>query len=395
MHDVGTSPVRRPLKYAARLVPAFTAFGVGLAGCGLVPAAQMGTAQTLTLPAARSSILFVITDQGSPADLATAGTLIGTSVRAGQRIIVLGVRNRMVLASSVAPAPPQVLAPVQPATLSAHPTSFQKARFQQAERHYRAELRQANASLRSDQRGNLASWARSVATVMVSRAGQPHPGNPDLAAALGDAAADLSSLRQSGEDAGVTVAIIGVSPAIAGAAPDVRVGLQGATVVVGDFPGTSDEEAAWQAALDQAGASRTVILTPATAGQLGVTVRQGLDGAVTDTLTSVLFGLGRYTLEPAALPQLRRLLRLLTVTYPGATASIDGYTDNLPAPGGNLQLSQQRARAVLGWLVASNVSASRLQTAGYGDTDPVAPNSRHGQPLNRRVVVIIDPATPG
>ncbi len=213
---------------------------------------------------------------------------------------------------------------------------------------------------------------------MVSHAGPPHPGNPDLSAALGDAAADLSSLRQSGEGAGETVAIIGVSPASAGVAPNVREGLQGATVVVGNFPGTSDEEAAWQAALDQAGASRTVILTPATASQLGATVRQGLDGAVTDTLTSVLFGLGRYTLGPAALPQLRRLLHLLTFTYPDATASIDGYTDDLPVPGGNLQLSQQRARAVLSWLVASNVPASRLQAAGYGDTDPVAANTPAG-----------------
>ena len=33
------------------------------------------------------------------------------------------------------------------------------------------------------------------------------------------------------------------------------------------------------------------------------------------------------------------------------------------------------------------------QAFGYGDTDPVAPNTAHGQPLDRRVVVVIDPAT--
>jgi flagellar motor protein MotB len=37
------------------------------------------------------------------------------------------------------------------------------------------------------------------------------------------------------------------------------------------------------------------------------------------------------------------------------------------------------------------VGASRLQAVGFGDTDPVAPNTPDGQPLNRRVVVIIDP----
>ena len=134
-----------------------------------------------------------------------------------------------------------------------------------------------------------------------------------------------------------------------------------------------------------------MVLTPATDSQLDATVRQGLDDASTDTLTSVLFGLGSSTLGPAALPQLRRLLRLLTVTNPNATATIDGFTDSLPTLGGNLQLSLRRARAVLTWLAANGVAASRLQAVGFGDTDPVAPNSPDGQPLNRRVVVIIDP----
>ena len=117
---------------------------------------------------------------------------------------------------------------------------------------------------------------------------------------------------------------------------------------------------------------------------------QGLDGATADTLTSVLFGLGKYTLQKAALPQLRQLLHLLTVTFPNATATIDGYTDSLPAPGGNALLSMQRAQRVLTWLVA-NESTGRLEAVGCGDTDPVAPNTPHGQPLNRRVVVVIDP----
>lgn len=47
-----------------------------------------------------------------------------------------------------------------------------------------------------------------------------------------------------------------------------------------------------------------------------------------------------------------------------------------------------------GWLVAHGVPASRLQAYGYGDAGPVAPNTPAGQPLNRRVDVIIDPALP-
>ena len=50
------------------------------------------------------------------------------------------------------------------------------------------------------------------------------------------------------------------------------------------------------------------------------------------------------------------------VEYPHATASINGYTDSLPAPGGNLLLSQRRARAVEKWLTAHRVAVG--PTAG-------------------------------
>jgi hypothetical protein len=45
-------------------------------------------------------------------------------------------------------------------------------------------------------------------------------------------------------------------------------GLQASAVVVDDFPGTADEDAAWQASLVQDGAAGAVILTPATDSQL-------------------------------------------------------------------------------------------------------------------------------
>jgi outer membrane protein OmpA-like peptidoglycan-associated protein len=163
--------------------------------------------------------------------------------------------------------------------------------------------------------------------------------------------------------------------------------------VVDNFPGNIDEQAAWQSSLEQSGAARVVLLTSVTEDQLVPVVQQGLDGAVTDTLTSVLFALGQYRIQTAAVPQMRRLLYLLTVKYPYATVTINGYTDNLPIPGGNLQLSELRAQEVEEWLVAHGLAGGRLQAFGYGDTDPVAPNTAHGQPLNRRVVVVIDPAT--
>jgi outer membrane protein OmpA-like peptidoglycan-associated protein len=368
----------------------------GVAACGFLPMPAAGTGRTLTLPRAGSSVLSIITDQSSATDKGLTSTLLRESLRAGEHVFVLGDCG-FLLASSVAPTPPSQQAPLPPAPLPSHPTTFQKARRQQAERAYQEDLARARQSLQAREHASLVSWSRRLTSQIGSRPGESCSGGPGLKAALGQTAATFSSLRQSGESSTTpeTIAIIGVSPTIAAATPDVAASLQGSTIVVGDFQATGNAEAAWQASLDQAGARRAVILSPATDNQLQSVVQQGLDGAVTDTLTSVLFGLGQYTLATSAAPQLQKLLHLLTVTYPGATASIDGYTDNLPAPGpgGNAGLSQRRADAVLSWLVANHVATSRLQVVGYGDTDPVAPNTPTGQPLNRRVVVIIDPAT--
>ena len=267
--------------------------------CGLVLVGKAGATRMLTLPAARSSVLVIITDQGSSKAMKITGTLLTDSARAGERAIIIGDRGDAVLGSSMAPAPPRMRAPESPIPLPAHPTSFQKARYSQAAQRYQKELQQVRQLLQNRQHAELASWSQSVATQADSRARQLHAGPPNIAASLGEAAADLSSLRQSGGGSTVdeTIAVIGVDTATTLSAPRVPANLQGSTVVVDDFPGTSDEEAAWQAALDQADAIRTVVLTPATGNQLSATVQQGLDGAVPDTLTSVLFGLGRSTLR--------------------------------------------------------------------------------------------------
>ena len=84
------------------------------------------------------------------------------------------------------------------------------------------------------------------------------------------------------------------------------------------------------------------------------------------------------TRQAAALPHMRRLLYLLTARYPSATVTINGYTDSLPVPGGNLRLSRLRAQEVEDWLIAHGIAAGRLQAFGYGDTDPAAPNTSRG-----------------
>jgi outer membrane protein OmpA-like peptidoglycan-associated protein len=274
-----------------------------------------------------------------------------------------------------------------------HPTSFQRASYNHAVATYHTTVARDRAALLSRQRGQLAAWAESLVAQAASRPALQSAQGADVGADLGAASSVIASMREAGLPYG-TPAVIVVMTVNQAAAPTPTAGLQASTVVVNDFPGSTAEQAAWQSSLLQDGAARAVVLTSATGDQLAGVVTQGLDGAVTDTLTSVLFARGQYTLQLAALPQLRHLLHLLAVEYPHATATIDGYTDSLPVPGkgGNLLLSLRRAQAVLQWLTAQHVAAGRLQAFGYGDTDPAAPNTPGGQALNRRVVIVIDPA---
>jgi outer membrane protein OmpA-like peptidoglycan-associated protein len=383
----------QPVLWSVRFMVLLSALALGLSGCRLSLSRAQGQ-RTVFLPPSHASVLVIVTDPASASAMRATGALVAASARPREQVIIVSSAGGAVLASSRAPDPPgvQVLAP--PAPLASRPTSFQKARYQQALQHYQTAVLRGRAELRTRERQQLAVWATSTVAAARARPVVQRAQTASISADLGVVVSDLSSLRQAGVGYGApaVIAIIGVDAATALAAPTPPAGLESSTVVVDDFPGTTDEEAAWQASLVQGGAARAVILTLATDDQLAPVVEQGLDGAVTDTLTSVLFGLGRYQLQVAALPQLRRLQRLLTVEYPYATASIDGYTDSLPAPGGNLLLSQRRAEAVEDWLAAHGVAAGRLEAFGYGDTDPVAPNEPQGQPLNRRVVVVIDSA---
>ena len=54
-------------------------------------------------------------------------------------------------------------------------------------------------------------------------------------------------------------------------------------------------------------------------------------------------------------------------------------------PADNLALSNNRAKAVVNYLVSKNIPAQRLTAKGYGETKPMADNkSEAGRAINRR-----------
>ncbi len=65
---------------------------------------------------------------------------------------------------------------------------------------------------------------------------------------------------------------------------------------------------------------------------------------------------------------------------------IIGHTDNVGSPAANLALSNERAEAVKQYLIGRNIDATRLSTAGKGDSDPIASNdNEEGRTRNRRI----------
>ncbi|HVZ56187.1 MAG TPA: OmpA family protein [Chitinophagaceae bacterium] len=99
----------------------------------------------------------------------------------------------------------------------------------------------------------------------------------------------------------------------------------------------------------------------------------------------IYFASGSTRMLDKSLPGLREVARLLN-EQPGTRLSIDGYTDNTGEMRRNLMLSQQRARAVLDYLVSQGVDASRLTATGHGPEHPIADNkTAAGRSRNRRV----------
>ena len=65
---------------------------------------------------------------------------------------------------------------------------------------------------------------------------------------------------------------------------------------------------------------------------------------------------------------------------------VEGHTDNTGKPEANLQLSKDRAKSVMDYLVAHGVSPSRLEAEGYGQLKPLVPNiGVRNKAKNRRV----------
>ena len=100
------------------------------------------------------------------------------------------------------------------------------------------------------------------------------------------------------------------------------------------------------------------------------------------------FDIGKSVVRPESAPTLKAIAAALT-QHPDLRIRIEGHTDNVGGADANRLLSDARAAAVKGALVKDHgIDGTRLETAGLGDTKPVADNATaEGRSSNRRVEV--------
>jgi OOP family OmpA-OmpF porin len=71
---------------------------------------------------------------------------------------------------------------------------------------------------------------------------------------------------------------------------------------------------------------------------------------------------------------------------PEIRVTVGGHTDSMGSEAYNNNLSYRRAKAAADYFVERGIDARRLETEGFGESLPVAPNdSAEGRARNRRV----------
>jgi len=89
-------------------------------------------------------------------------------------------------------------------------------------------------------------------------------------------------------------------------------------------------------------------------------------------------------LPASSTAEIDRLVDILTKNK-SYKMEIAGHTDNVGSKSDNLELSEQRAKAVVDALVMKGISAARLSYKGYGEEQPLDTNETIiGRQNNRR-----------
>lgn len=116
-------------------------------------------------------------------------------------------------------------------------------------------------------------------------------------------------------------------------------------------------------------------------------IRKEVITQVEKAAKAIFFETGKATIKKNSFKSLDAVVRVLK-SDATLYADVEGHTDDVGDDASNMTLSQNRAQAVVDYIVSKGIDASRLTAQGFGETQPVADNgSAAGRAQNRRTVI--------
>lgn len=106
-------------------------------------------------------------------------------------------------------------------------------------------------------------------------------------------------------------------------------------------------------------------------------------------LKNVFFDTDKYDLKQKSFVELDKLVEFLNKN-PQLKIELRGHTDNEGDDLHNMTLSDNRANAVMKYLISKGIAKERLRAKGFGETKPIATNdTKEGRAENRRTEYVI------
>ena len=106
-------------------------------------------------------------------------------------------------------------------------------------------------------------------------------------------------------------------------------------------------------------------------------------------MSDVLFKSGSFELMPGARERLAKVSGIV-LAYQGLHLQVEGHTDSIGTDEYNRRLSEERADAVRDYLIQQGINGQVITAAGFGKSEPVAPNDTpEGRQQNRRVELVV------
>jgi outer membrane protein OmpA-like peptidoglycan-associated protein len=103
----------------------------------------------------------------------------------------------------------------------------------------------------------------------------------------------------------------------------------------------------------------------------------------------VHFETDKATILPQSYPLLNEVAKVLEAN-PEIVIRIEGHTDSRGSDSYNMKLSNKRAASVRKYLLDRGISTDRIESKGYGESQPIADNATaEGRAQNRRVEIHI------